>query len=811
MQEIQNKPEHPRDAHGRNPSLGMAMVPAGSTDSGWTANLGHSDMDLSCPRGSDWWTGKNPDRCPGISREGYLTALPIPNLRTCTRQQVRDYFDNGWTITEALFASLNTEEAFYRPPYHDLRHPMVFYYAHPAVLYVNKLRVAGLVHSPVDEYIESLFETGVDEMSWDDMAKNHIRWPSIDQLIAYRRQVYELVASVIESHEGIADGHRPITMNDPLWALFMGFEHERIHIETSSVLMRELPLHLVKRSQWLPPLHPSASEASRSAPRAGDDYPVNPFVPVSGGTVTLGKPVDFPTFGWDNEYGERFQKVDAFEVSRNLISNGEFWAFVSSGGYQERRYWSDTGWRWRTFRNVKWPTFWTPCGPAGSHEYSLRTCFETVAMPWSWPCVVNYHEARAYALWRQEMDSSVDGEIPADIVYELPSEAQHQRLRQLCGQTDDTVAETANLNFRWGSESPVGQGDAPVSDLFGNVWQWLEDHFNPLPGFRIHRYYDDFSTPCYDGEHQMIMGGSFISIGDEATSHARFHFRPHFFQHSGFRLARRKASAASGVVLLNDDKDSSGSASGSVASELLSHYFAAEALSPLEKVSGQLACYQQTVADWLTAYIDEAGTGTGSALEVGGSVGGLAYILAGRFQKVISVDLRGHLVDAAQKLRETGRVEVCVPEEGALTRDYLRDLDAERLNRIDFRRCDPSSLPADYVGFDAVVLSDVITRLPSPSALLSRMYGPRGLVAPRGLLLVLSAFDWSERVTPKELWLGGYVDESGSPVSSEDSLRSALAPEFQLLQKRDLPMVIRHDNRRFEIRMLTGLLFKRSS
>jgi hypothetical protein len=52
----------------------------------------------------------------------------------------------------------------------------------------------------------------------------------------------------------------------------------------------------------------------------------------------------------------------------------------------------------------------------------------------------------------------------------------------------------------------------------------------------VHHIYDDFSTPCFDGKHSMIVGGSFISTGDEASVFARFHFRPHFLQHSGFRL-----------------------------------------------------------------------------------------------------------------------------------------------------------------------------------------------------------------------------------------------------------------------------------
>ena len=74
-------------------------------------------------------------------------------------------------------AGLQGTAAYYRPPYHNLRHPMVFYYGHPAALYVNKLRVAGLVSGPVNELFEHIFETGVDEMAWDDLSKNDMLWP----------------------------------------------------------------------------------------------------------------------------------------------------------------------------------------------------------------------------------------------------------------------------------------------------------------------------------------------------------------------------------------------------------------------------------------------------------------------------------------------------------------------------------------------------------------------------------------------------------------------------------------------------------
>lgn len=86
-----------------------------------------------------------------------------------------------------------------------------------------------------------------------------------------------------------------------------------------------------------------------------------------------------------------------------------------------------------------------------------------------------------------------------------------------------------------------------MSDAQGNVWQWAEDHFNGLPGFKTHFLYDDFSSPCFDSRHTMILGGSFISTGDEASRFARFAFRRHFFQHCGFRLV---VSAAAPPVRL---------------------------------------------------------------------------------------------------------------------------------------------------------------------------------------------------------------------------------------------------------------------
>ena len=77
-------------------------------------------------------------------------SLPLLNLNA-GRQAVLDYFNNTWALTELLFSSLNSDDVFFLPPYHKTRHPLVFYYAHPACFYANKLLVSGLIDEPVNQ------------------------------------------------------------------------------------------------------------------------------------------------------------------------------------------------------------------------------------------------------------------------------------------------------------------------------------------------------------------------------------------------------------------------------------------------------------------------------------------------------------------------------------------------------------------------------------------------------------------------------------------------------------------------------------
>lgn len=783
----------------------------------WRANLRGNQSALATPRDASWWTGKSSDTCPGRTADGTITALPLPNLATCTRREVQDYFDNGWTLTEVLFAGLKGEEAFFCPPYHGLRHPMVFYFCHPPVFYINKLRVAGLITEPLNPYFEKLFEVGVDEMRWDDMSKNEMLWPSVDEVRAYRAAVYTVISQVIATHPGLAEDHAPITSKDPLWALFMGFEHERIHLETSSVLIHELPLNYVQRHAAWPKVYPvpphDASTAIR--PRPGTDYPILTLREVAATNITLGKPADWPSYGWDNEYGSRNVRVEAFRASTHLVSNGAFHEFVAAGGYREDRFWSPTGWAWRSYRNIKWPTFWVPDGPAGLHRYKLRTLFEVIDMPWNWPVEVNAHEAYAYCQWKSEQDGTT---------YRLPSENEHHALRDPVYNVADDMAlqydgvafrqQGINLNLAYGSSMPVNAGritSAGFYDVFGNVWQWVLDDFNPLPGSEVHPLYDDFSSPCYDGQHQMILGGSWVSTGEMVGPWARFHFRPHFFQHAGFRLV--EAPHDGGAIHL----DSGNSAhqvyeDQQMVNDYMLLHFGSQtdqmphAFGPQAATEFPLRC-----AQWLLEGAPEFGAGTQRALEIGCAVGRASFELARGYQEVIGVDLSSAFIDTAKILQRDGCLDYFRKDEGELGTHLTAHVSpAIDRYRITFRQADACSLPADYVDFDAVLMANLLCRLPSPKSLLGRLGGPRGLVKVGGLVALFSPYSWLEQFTPSGAWFGGFKKD-GRAIKTADALREFFTQEgFVLRREEEVPLVIREHHRKYQYIVTHAMLWQRS-
>ncbi len=734
-----------------------------------------------------------PQSEPGWAN-GCAASLPLLNIRG-GREALLAYFYNTWQLTETLFSALVSEQAYFVRPYHKTRHPLIFYYVHPVSFYINKLLVAGLISEPVNRHFEALFETGVDEMSWDDLHDGEQDiWPTVAEARDYRSKVYDIVNDVIRNHPAL---NAPITMDSPGWALVMCFEHERIHLETSSVLMRELPLKYLQSPVHWPalPLAESAADGTAEAfvrPVAGLHYPAeNPLIEVQATTVTLGKPEQWPTFGWDNEYGHDERNVDAFRASKRLISNGEFYEFVSSGAYLEEKFWSRDGWQWRRFRNTRWPTFWVQDGPVGSHQYRLRTIFSEVPMQWDWPAVVNYFEAKAYCAWRAERDG-------VRSPYRLLLEKEHLAMRDDTLR-DDPVMHTVpadtrliNHNLHCGSEGPVEKyaaNKAGFQDVLGNVWQWCEDTFHPLPGFAIHPHYVDFSTPCFDDEHQMILGGSFISTGDEASIWARFHFRPHFFQHAGFRLVQSEQPLPDGGQRYETD---------ALLNQYMLFHWGTQAQQRDEEIVVQTGHpdtqpFMETMADLVTRHAGQHN----AVLDLGCAVGRASFELARHFDTVVGLDFSESFVRAARLMQTQGSLAYQRLESGRhLTPMVARvasDIDRER---VSFVTGDAGNLSASGLStpgaYNAVLMSNLLCRMPDPAACLRQFVGERSPLAIGGILVMASPNTWMEQYTPPD----AFID---APDSMATLARlGELLPGFELIHHQDLPFMIREHRRKYE-------------
>src|SRR5471030_112152 len=259
------------------------------------------------------------------------------------RQEILAYFNQTWGLYQSLFDCLADERAYFNKAI-SLRHPLIFYFGHTATFYINKLMAAGLIKHRVDDNIEAMLAIGVDEMSWDDLDNSHYSWPSVAALRDYRGKVRTFLVDFIEN----MPLELPLNWESPAWVILMGIEHERIHLETSSVLIRQLPVEWVKpQGHW--PACTHVREDRAAAPK-------NALVTMAGGAVTLGKTDD--TYGWDNEYGTSHSDVKPFKASKMLVSNAEFFEFVQAGGYQNVQWWDDEGQGWRDFANATMPTFW---------------------------------------------------------------------------------------------------------------------------------------------------------------------------------------------------------------------------------------------------------------------------------------------------------------------------------------------------------------------------------------------------------------------------------------------------------------------
>ncbi len=670
------------------------------------------------------------------------------------RKALRDYFTNTFDEYTRLFDALSCDEAFYVKPI-SLRHPLIFYFGHTATFFVNKMLLARLLDQRIDQRLESIFAVGVDEMSWDDLNDEHYDWPSVQEVRDYRAKLRATVLTVIDN----APLSTPINWQHPWWSIIMGVEHERIHVETSSVLIRQHALKYVKNlAGW------NNCTTSGAAP-------ANELIAVKGGHVKLGKEHNSPIYGWDNEYGTHEAEVKSFKASKFVVSNQEFLEFVEAGGYRNKHLWTEEGQNWLAFRHPEHPEFWVK----KTNGWHLRLMTEEVPMPWNWPVEVNYLEAKAFCNWKaQETGKPI----------RLPTEDEWHLLYHSVGlPANDPEGKTWNANLHmehWASSCPVNtfaHGD--FYDVVGNVWQWSETPIYPFEGFEVHPYYDDFTMPTFDSKHNIILGGSWISCGNEAQLASRYAFRRHFFQHAGFRYVESTAKV---------EIPSSHYETDSLMSEYAEFHYGDEYFG--------VPNFPKALVETVMPYMQ--GRSTKRALDLGCAVGRASFELARHFDHVDGVDFSARFINLGVQLNNEGVLRYAITDEGDLQLFKTRSLAELGLDKVpapEFTQGDACNLKPSLTGYDLVFAANLIDRLYEPAKFLNDIHTR---INQGGLLMIASPYTWLEEHTPKEFWLGGFKKD-GESYTTLDGLKEHLGKHFKLISEpTQVPFVIRETSHKHQ-------------
>jgi formylglycine-generating enzyme required for sulfatase activity len=207
------------------------------------------------------------------------------------------------------------------------------------------------------------------------------------------------------------------------------------------------------------------ADAGQTLAVLGDPRDLSELVDVPVGPFLMGSS-EADEMADDREKPQHELTLPAFKMGKYAVTNAQFAAFVAAGGYEERRYWIEDGWKRKEREGWK--------GPRDS-----GTPFNLPNHP---VMGVSWYEALAYCRWLTETWRA-EGIITPDEVVRLPTEAEWEKAARGSGgrrypwgdEWDETRCNNGYLDL--GTTCAVGifpGGASPYGclDMAGNVDEW---------------------------------------------------------------------------------------------------------------------------------------------------------------------------------------------------------------------------------------------------------------------------------------------------------------------------------------------------
>jgi formylglycine-generating enzyme required for sulfatase activity len=216
---------------------------------------------------------------------------------------------------------------------------------------------------------------------------------------------------------------------------------------------------------------------------------------------------------------QRTVDLPGFRISRYVVTNAQWRSFVTAGGYDERRWWSDAGWRAKESRNWTQPEEWDDLRFNGANQ----------------PVVgVSWYEATAFCGWLSDA---------LGYTVRLPSEAEWEKAaRGIDGQIypwgdvwDQDAAHAGENSLD--RTAPVGcypRDYSPyhVLDMSGNVFEWTA-----TPWADDYTQSDGTAHETEDGEWFVWRGGAWSDgLRDARCAYRNYDAPADRFLNLGVRL-----------------------------------------------------------------------------------------------------------------------------------------------------------------------------------------------------------------------------------------------------------------------------------